>query len=162
MAKRVTKPTTSAKQTAATRRTKKTTTPTKKAPAKTPVKKTATPTPLVTNGKKTTTKTAKTPTKTATTKKRTVRSGKNPTVKTTLAAAARAKKVNEKPITGAQAAVKDPTPRKGPKRYFYVLPETASSDEFTVMGDRIKNGEAMWSHYAIEGDVGYHHYEKLK
>jgi len=170
MAKRVTKTTeTSAKQTAATRRTKKTSTPTKKAPTKKTTAtsgKTATPKKATTTPKKATTKkpTATagktTPAKKAPAK-RTAKAPAKKTVKTTLAAVARVKAENEAK-RAAIAAKKQGTRNRAPKREYYVLAENAPSTKFAEMGERVRKGEAKWAYYAIDGDIGYHHYEKLK
>ena len=165
MAKRVKKPTTSAKQTAATRRTKKTTTPTKKTPVKkTPVKKTATKSDTkkpatATSGKKTATKSATTTKKTTTTKKRTVKSGKNPTTKTTLSALER-----EKAAILAKIKNKKPKPatKKNNTKEFYKIPSNAPQVKFNEMGEKVRLGEVKWAYYATDNGLGYHYYEKLK
>jgi len=164
MAKRVTKPTTSAKQTAATRRTKKTTTPTKKTPTKkAPIKKTATKSDTKkpatkASGKKTATKSATTK-KTATPKKRTVKSGKNPTTKTTFSALEK-----EKAAILAKIKNKKPkaTAKKNKSKEFYRIPENAPQVKFNEMGEKVRLGEVKWAYYATDNGLGYHHYEKLK
>jgi len=169
MAKRVTKTTTSAKQTAATRRTKKTSTPTKKAPAKKSTAtsgKTATPKKSATAPKKapakkpTATSGKTTPAKKAPAK-RTAKAPAKKTTKTTLAAVARVKAENEAK-KAALAAKKQGTRNRAPKREYYTIAENAPQSKFNEMGEKVRLGEAKWAYYAIDGDIGYHHYEKLK
>jgi hypothetical protein len=92
-------------------------------------------------------KTAKTATKTAVKKKRTVVKGKNPTKVTTM----------------AQAASKPKTKRQKKEEDKYIrVSENANIKRFAEMGERVQRGEVKWSHYAIDGNVGYHHYRVLK
>jgi hypothetical protein len=143
MAKRVNK---SSKQTAATRRTKKTTTPVKKAPvkkssttkktvSKTPVKKT----PMVTPSQKNVVK------------KRTVRSGKNLTVKTTLAE-----------ITKTQPKITPSRPKiKINQSSIIKISEDESSERFSEIGEQVKKKKLKWLYYAVVNGTGHHHYQKL-
>ena len=148
MAKRVTKSAADTKQDAAVRRTKKTKTPVKKAP----VKKT---TVAVISGNTKTTKTAKTATKTAPPKKVTVTSGKKKvTTKTTLAAVAK--------VSGAQAAVKPASKSIKPRTDVIRIKASAPTSKFLELGEKIKRGELKWIYYATDGEIGYHHYQKLK
>jgi len=157
MAKRVSKSAADTKQTAAVRRTKKTKTPVKKTPVKkAPVKKT---TQAVISGNtktaKTATKTAKTATKTAPSRKKTVTGGKKKiTTKTTLAAVAK--------ISGAQAAVKPASNYTKPRKDVIRIKASAPTAKFLELGEKIKRGELKWIYYATDGEIGYHHYQKLK
>lgn len=175
--KNITKDSTSAKQTAATRRTKKTVTPTKKAPTKKKQVETSKdeviiPKSIKEKKKKVVKKNSKViaPKKKVTTKeikkskvvkttKRTVKSGKTPTIITTLA---KLEKVKTENNSGAFLAIKYNTPNKKSNKKCFILPQTASSAEFSEMGEKVKQGLVKWSHYAIDGDIGYHYYEKLK
>ena len=150
MAKRVSKSAADTKQTAAVRRTKKTKTPVKKTPVKkAPVKKT---TQAVISGN---TKTAKTATKTAPSRKKTVTGGKKKiTTKTTLAAVAK--------ISGAQAAVKPASNYTKPRKDVIRIKASAPTAKFLELGEKIKRGELKWIYYATDGEIGYHHYQKLK
>jgi hypothetical protein len=162
MAKRVPKSTTtSAKQTAATRRTKKTKTATKKAPVKKTTK---------TSGKAATPKKSAKTTKKVPPNKPTVISGKKvttkkgpvkKTTKTTLAAVAKYKAEQAEKVAALEAKRKG-SRKKTLKREYYVLSEKAPSSEFSEMGEKVRLGEAKWVYYAIDDDIGYHHYEKLK
>ena len=167
MAKRVIKKTdTSVKQTAATRRTKKTKTVVKKVPVKkVPVKKVPVKkVPVKKVVKKTlSNKTVKPSKKTVrTVKKKTV---VKKTIKTTLAAVARVKLENE--LRSAEKLEKKQRDKKrGPKREYYIIAETAPIKVFSEMGERVRVGDVKWAYYAIDDSsgvrIGYHHYEKLK
>jgi len=85
------------------------------------------------------TKKTTTPTKKVTTSKKTTTSKKSSTVKKTTT-----------------QSVKN-------KTYEYVrVSENAKKARFVEMGERVQNGELKWSYYAIDGNVGYHYYRKLK
>lgn len=133
MAKRVIKKKTAkeTKQDAAARRTKK-----KKSTA---VKKAPT--------KKTAIKSSTAVKKTAIKTKRKVKSGKNPTKKTTLAQAVK------KPVSKKKKKEED--------KYIRVS-ENANIKRFVELGEKVQSGEVKWSHYAIDGNVAYHHYLVLK
>lgn len=135
MAKRTTKTETSAKQTAATRRTKKEATPVKKAPSK----------------------------QTATEKPLTAISGKTKTVKTVKTATETDIPVVHLAINGNEMPEKNKRPPKTTKASVFVrLVSNASRDEFNAMGLRVKAGEVQWAYFAIDGDKAYHYYRVLK
>lgn len=43
---------------------------------------------------------------------------------------------------------------------FIRVSENAKIEKFKEMGEKVKNGEVVWSYYAIDGKVGYHFYRK--
>ena len=132
MAKRVSKTGTSAKQTAAVRRTKKDVTPVKKAPTK----KTATET--ATSGNTKTTKSVKNTKKTDT-----------PVVHLAINGNEMPQK-NKRPPKTTKASV------------FVRIVSNGSRDEFNEMGEKVKQGEVQWAFFAIDGDKAYHYYRVLK
>ena len=138
MAKRVSKTGTSAKQTAAVRRTKKDVTPVKKAPVKkTPVKKAELVLTVISGNIKNT----KPPKKTT----------KTDTSVVYLA------------INGNEMPQKNNRPHKTTKAsVFLKVASNASRDEFNAMGEKVRVGEVQWAFFAIDGDKAYHHYKVLK
>jgi hypothetical protein len=145
MAKRVTKiGTESKKQSAAAKRTVKKGTPVKKAPVKKSATKKQTKTTLGAVAKKAKPKKTikKVPPKA---------SAKKVTKKTTLAEAAKAKI----PVVKKKRRAKNP-------RVHVRISENATKDKFSAMWERVKDGELKWAYYAIDGNVGYHHYLVLK
>jgi len=44
---------------------------------------------------------------------------------------------------------------------FVKIASNAKTDEFTVLGERVKRGEIRWAYFTVEGDVGYHYYRIL-
>lgn len=137
MAKRVSKTGTSAKQTAAVRRTKKDVTPVKKAPVKKVVVK-ETDTPTATSGNTKTIKPPKNTTKTDT-------------------------PVVHLAINGNEMPQKNKRPPKTTKgSMFLKIVSNATRDEFNEMGLRVKAGEVQWAYFAIDGDKAYHYYKVLK
>ena len=143
MAKRVKKISTdSKKQTAAAKRTVKKATPVKKAPVKKSVTKKQTKTTLGAVAKK-----AK-PKKTI--KKAPPKTSAKVTKKTTLAK-----------VVEVKVPVKKKRKARNP-RVHVRMSENASKDKFMGMWERIKSGELKWDYYAIDGNVGYHHYLVLK
>jgi hypothetical protein len=55
------------------------------------------------------------------------------------------------------------TVTKGRKQAEYVrVSENAKSTRFHEMGQKVQAGELQWAYYAIDGNVGYHYYKKLK
>lgn len=156
MAKRVIKKSADTiKKDAAASRTKKTkSTATKKAPSK----KTA---PLVTNGNVKTPKKAKTPVKKVVSKKPLATNGKKVTVKMSLADAVKKKTVmlDKFKKAGEKAAKKKQ--QKEDDKYIRIS-ANGQQAKFCLLGERVQRGEVKWSHYAIDNNVGYHHYLVLK
>jgi hypothetical protein len=93
---------------------------------------------------------AKRTTKKPTTVNKSPTKGVKPTTVTTFAEAAKAKE----PIKKTKASKKALNHVR--------ISETASKDEFSIMWDKVKNGELKWGYYAIDGNVGYHYYLVLK
>ena len=136
MAKRTTKTETSTKQTAATRRTKKEATPVKKAP----VKKTATEKPkTATSGNVIKTKTPKKVVKTE--------------VKTPI---------RQHLATSDNEKTKKTRAVRNKPSEFVRLAANAKREDFTEMGERVRQGEVQWVYYIIDEDVSYHYYKILK
>jgi len=117
------------------------------------VRKTTTGTKKTTTKSKTSGGTKKTPTRSkssSTTKKTPVKKTTTPTKKVTTN-----KKTSTVKKTSTQS-VKN-------KTYEYVrVSENAKNARFAEMGERVQKGELKWSYYAIDGNVGYHYYRKLK
>ena len=71
-----------------------------------------------------------------------------------------------KPATKKKVTVKARTTKtvtKGRKQFEYVrVSENAKSSRFHEMGQKVQAGELQWAYYAIDGNVGYHYYKKLK
>lgn len=44
---------------------------------------------------------------------------------------------------------------------FVKISSNAKTDEFTLLGERVKSGEIRWAYFTIEGDTGYHYYRIL-
>ena len=53
------------------------------------------------------------------------------------------------------------TIKANPNDYIRVS-ENANPAKFNDMGQRVQKGLVKWSYYAIDGNVGYHYYLKLK
>ena len=47
-------------------------------------------------------------------------------------------------------------------REYVKVSENSKSSKFVEMGEKVQKGEVKWSYYAIDGNVGYHYYLKLK
>lgn len=147
MAKRVKKTSTdSKKQTAAAKRTVKKATPVKKAPVKKSATKKQTKTTLGSVAKKAT-------------PKKTIK--KAPPKAPPKASAKVTKKTTLAKATKAKVPVKKKRKVKN-TRVHVRLSENATKDKFMGMWERIKSGELKWDYYAIDGNVGYHHYLVLK
>jgi hypothetical protein len=52
--------------------------------------------------------------------------------------------------------------RKRSEDDYVRLSSKAKLSRFIEFGEKIQRGELKWSHYAIDGNVGYHYYLKLK
>lgn len=166
MAKRAIKSETSAKQTAALKRTKKVVTPTKKAPTK----KVITKKEEVTTLKKAPVK--KAPVKKVTTAKPPVKTTAKAKVKKVvvespmkkvLKKASKVVGIQHKAIDGTAMPSKNARPSRVNKNTVFVkVPYNATSEEFKVVGNRIKNGEVQWAYFAVDGDKSYHYYRVLK
>ena len=143
MAKRTTKTETSAKQTAATRRTKKEATPVKKAP----VKKTATEKP-----------------KTATEKPKTATSGNAIKTKTPKKVVKTEVKtpIRQHLATSDNEKTKKTRAVRNKPSEFVRLAANAKREDFAEMGERVRRGEVQWAYYAVDGDICYHYYKILK
>ena len=47
--------------------------------------------------------------------------------------------------------------------YEYVkVPGNAKENRFNEIGQKVQSGELQWAYYAVENDIGYHFYRKLK
>ena len=79
--------------------------------------------------------------------------GKVPTTKTTLA--------KQAAVVAAKAEPKKKRKTKNAREHV-TISENATKDKFSAMWERVKSGELKWSYYAIDGNVGYHHYLVLK
>ena len=44
---------------------------------------------------------------------------------------------------------------------FKRLSENAKAEKFTAMGQLVQQGKAVYAYYAIDGNVGYHHYRMV-
>lgn len=51
---------------------------------------------------------------------------------------------------------------KNKSKNFIKVASNASREEFNLMGERIKNHEVEWSHFEMDGTIGYHYYKILK
>ena len=40
------------------------------------------------------------------------------------------------------------------------LSENAKPEKFTEIGKEVNNGVLEWSHFSIDGNIGYHYYKK--
>lgn len=80
------------------------------------------------------------------------------------------KKVNQKPQIEKKTVDKDveipipsttrkkPLRNKNSERKFIRIEANAPREEYNKMGLKVQNGEIIWSHYAIDNDIGYHYY----
>lgn len=149
----------------------------KKAPKKATSKKKSTTSTSSTKKKVTkkpvTTKKSTTKGKAAT-KKRTNSTASKSTTKRVTASTPR-KRTTKKPVVKKPAApaakkvenlkvVPKPKSNKKPvndNRYVRVS-ERSKTAKFVEMGEKVQRGEVKWMYYAIDGDIGYHYYLKLK
>lgn len=72
---------------------------------------------------------------------------------------------NTSEVKTTKKVVKTPKVAKGIKNKstkFIKIASNASRDEFNLIGERIKNSEVEWTHFAMDGEIGYHHYRILK
>jgi hypothetical protein len=47
--------------------------------------------------------------------------------------------------------------------YEYVkVPGNTKENRFNEIGQKVQSGELQWAYYAVENDIGYHFYRKLK
>lgn len=134
--------------------TKKKTTVTKSSVKKQEPKK-ATPTKKTTT-KKTTTSRKKTTTKKVTNSTARKRTTKKPVVN--KAAGSVVKKVDNLKVVEKPKATKRPV---NDNRYIRVS-EKSKTSKFVEMGEKVQRGEVRWVYYAIDGNIGYHYYLKLK
>jgi hypothetical protein len=68
--------------------------------------------------------------------------------------------VNSSPVS---APVRKKTEVTKKNEYEYVkVPGNAKENRFNEIGQKVQNGELQWAYYAIENDIGYHFYRKLK
>lgn len=51
--------------------------------------------------------------------------------------------------------------KKVKEKKYLKLNSNANKSEFQEVGQRVQKGELKWVFYAIDGDIGYHHYEIL-
>ena len=116
-----------------------------------------------TTSKPTTTK--KSPAKKTTTSKKPT-TKKSPVKKTTTTKSGTTKRVvNNKTISKGIITPKTDnsgnTTRK--LQYEYIrLAENANKAKFNEMGQKVQSGEVQWAYYAVDDDIGYHYYRKLK
>jgi hypothetical protein len=47
-------------------------------------------------------------------------------------------------------------------REYIRVSEKSKKSKFNEMGERVQRGEVRWSYYAIDGNIGYHHYLIIK
>ena len=118
-----------------------------------------------TTSKPTTTK--KSPAKKTTTSKPTTK--KSPAKKTTTRKTVTSKKPTTRKGVRSKKVVKEVVQIKGGNevvrklQYEYIrLAENANKAKFNEMGQKVQNGEVQWAYYAVDGDIGYHYYRKLK
>lgn len=52
--------------------------------------------------------------------------------------------------------------RKRSEDDYIRLSSKAKISKFIEFGEKIQMGELKWSHYVIDGNIGYHYYLKLK
>lgn len=52
--------------------------------------------------------------------------------------------------------------RKRSEDDYVRLSSKAKLSRFIEFGEKIQGGELKWSHYTIDGNIGYHYYLKLK
>lgn len=77
------------------------------------------------------------------------------------------KKVKPKPIKKAPANFKvkkikiDSESIKFDSKKF-VRVKCGSAENFKGIGERVQAGELIWSHYAMENDIGVHYYSIIK
>jgi len=115
--------------------------------ARKPTKKSTTTTPK----KKSTTTNSGARTKKPTTRKTTTR--KTTTRKTTTK-----KTTTKKPTTSNN---KSTSVKINPNNYVRIS-ENSNPAKFNEMGQKVQKGLVKWAYYAIDGNVGYHYYLKLK
>jgi len=102
---------------------------------------------------------------------------KSPAKKTTTSKPTTTKKSPAKKTTTTKRVVNNKTISKGiitPKtdnsgnttrklQYEYIrLAENANKAKFNEMGQKVQSGEVQWAYYAVDDDIGYHYYRKLK
>lgn len=51
---------------------------------------------------------------------------------------------------------------KSTNKDYVRISENSQASKFKEMGEKVQKGELKWSFYAIDGNVGYHYYVKLK
>ncbi len=74
-------------------------------------------------------------------------------------------KVTRKPTTKKTTTTKKTNKTKksiGIKYEYVRVSENSKSSKFFDMGEKVKKGELRWAYYAIDGNIGYHYYKKLK
>tara|TARA_R110000851_G_scaffold238283_2_gene391079 strand:+ start:399 stop:677 length:279 start_codon:yes stop_codon:yes gene_type:complete len=89
---------------------------------------------------------------------------KRPIKKTskTVAKATPKKRVKKKTTTKKKVKPNFSTNRKiNPSDYIRVS-EKSIMNKFIEIGKRVYKGELRWMYYAIDGNIGYHYYKKLK
>ena len=108
--------------------------------------------PSTSNTKKTTTTTSK---KTTT--------KKSPVKKTTTRKTTATKKTTAKKPTTRKTTTTKKSSSVVKKEYEYVrVSENSRNTKFNEVGQKVQSGELQWAYYAIDGNVGYHYYRKLK
>ena len=75
--------------------------------------------------------------------------------KATKKALANHKKAAKKTTTTKPKAVQKPI-------QYTRISENAKMETFVEMGKKVHSGEYQWVYYAVDGNVGYHHYKKKK
>ena len=92
----------------------------------------------------------------ARTKKPTTR--KTTTRKTTTRKTTTKKTTTKKPTTSNN---KSTSVKINPNNYVRIS-ENSNPAKFNEMGQKVQKGLVKWAYYAIDGNVGYHYYLKLK
>jgi hypothetical protein len=57
--------------------------------------------------------------------------------------------------------IKKKEEKKVKEKKYHKLSSNASKTEFQEVGQKVQKGELKWVFYALDGDIGYHHYEIL-
>jgi len=69
---------------------------------------------------------------------------------------------NDKLIPKPTTTRRKPLRNKSSESKFEKISNVGNQDKFKEMGKRVQNHELLWSHFAIENNIGYHYYLKLK
>ena len=102
--------------------------------------------------------TTTTPKKKSTTTNSGARTKKPTTRKTTTRKTTTKKTTTKKPTTSNN---KSTSVKINPNNYVRIS-ENSNPAKFNEMGQKVQKGLVKWAYYAIDGNVGYHYYLKLK